>query len=247
MTDHTPQPDQIILRWLPVEETDDQDLEARGLEILSPDERQRYRRFRYDRDRRLYLTAHILLRATLAELGNRSPESWSFSVNRHGKPHVVPDNGSPPLRFNLTHTAGLAACVVSAEYDVGLDAEFLDRRTDPGLANRFFSPVERAQLEDLSGEERSQTFFDIWTLKESYVKGRGIGVSLPLRSFGFTLPEDDRGRITFSPPLGDLARHWSFFRVRPGSNHTLAVAVNHPPGDEPLLLSSQAAPLADLF
>ncbi len=86
MTDHTPQPDQIILRWLPVEETDDQDLEARGLEILSPDERQRYRRFRYDRDRRLYLAAHILLRATLAELlepGFANPDATKYHDRRH--------------------------------------------------------------------------------------------------------------------------------------------------------------------
>lgn len=247
MRDSNPQPDQVILRWLMMEEAGDQDLDARCLEILSPDERRRYRRFRFDRDRRLYLAAHTLLRATLSEFGNMTPEAWSFAVNRHGKPHVVPGNGGPPLRFNLTHTAGLAACAVSAEYEVGLDAECLDRRTDPELANRFFSPVERAQLEGLSGEAGQRTFFDIWTLKESYVKGRGIGISLPLRSFGFTLPEDDRGRITFSPPLGDLANRWTFFRLRPGPRHTLAVAVNHPAGAEPLLLSSQAAPLADLL
>lgn len=244
--DNRPQPDQVHLHWLAVEETGDRDLDARCLEILSPEERSRYGRFRYHRDRRLYLAAHTLLRATLSHYGSVTPREWSFHTNRYGKPHLVPDNGSPPLRFNLTHTAGLAACVVSTAYEVGLDAEHLDRKTDPGLADRFFSPVERAQLEGISGEARQRAFFDIWTLKESYVKGRGIGVSLPLRSFGFTLPEDDRGAILFSPPLGDLANRWSFFRFRPGPHHTLAVAVNHPPGAGPLLLSSRVDSLADL-
>lgn len=241
------QPNQIHLRWMTVEETGDEALEARCLAILSPEERARHGRFRHDRDGRLYLTAHTLLRATLSEFRALSPEAWSFSANRHGKPHLVPDNGGPPLRFNLTHTAGLAACVVSADFEVGLDAECLARQTDPGLSGRFFSPVEQAQLEGLSRNAKRRAFFDIWTLKESYVKGRGIGVSLPLRSFGFTLPEDDRGTITFAPPLGDLANRWSFFRFRPTPDHTLAVAVNHPPGAEPLLLGSQVASLADLL
>lgn len=242
-----PQTDQVHLRWLTVEETGDQALDARCLELLSPDERSRHGRFRFDRDRRLFLAAHTLLRATLSEIGGMAPEAWSFATNRHGKPHVVPGNGGPPLRFNLTHTAGLAACVVSTDFEVGLDAECLERRTDPGLAGRFFSPVEQAQLEGLSQNAKRRAFFDIWTLKESYVKGRGIGVSLPLRSFGFTLPEDDRDMIDFSPPIGDLANRWSFFRLRPGPQHTLAVAVNHPPDTKPLLLSSPITGLEDLL
>ncbi len=242
-----PQPDQIHLRWMAVDKTGDELQERRGLELLSPEERGRYRRFRYDRDRRLFLAAHLLLRTTLSEFQDRPPDAWTFGSNKHGKPHIVPDNGEPPLRFNLTHARGLAACVVSAGLEVGVDTEHLARNIDPGLAGRFFSPVEQAQLEDLSGDRWQQCFFDIWTLKESYVKGRGIGVSLPLRSFGFTLPDEDHGAISFSPPLGDLANRWSFFRVRPGAGHTLAVAVNHPPGTKPMLLSERAAPLTDLL
>jgi len=240
------QPNRVHLSWLEVEEVMDEDLEARCLELLSGEERARYRRFRYDRDRRLFLAAHALLRTTLSRFGALPPGAWVFATNRHGKPHLVPNNGGPPLRFNLTHCAGLAACVVSADYEVGIDAESLERKTDPGLAGRFFSPVEQAQLEGLDDTDRRRAFFDIWTLKESYVKGRGIGVSLPLRSFGFTLPADDRGAIEFAPPLGDVAGRWSFFRARPTAEHTLAVAVSHPPGADPLLVSSPAASLADL-
>jgi 4'-phosphopantetheinyl transferase len=229
-----------------VEETIDRDLAARCLELFSAEERARHRRFRYDRDRRLFLVAHTLLRVTLSRFGPLPPGDWAFAANRHGKPHLVPPNGGRMLRFNLTHCAGLAACVVTEEHEVGLDAEHLGRETDPGLADRFFSPVEQAQLEGLAQTDRCRAFFDIWTLKESYVKGRGIGVSLPLRSFGFTLPSDDRGKIGFAPPLGDVAGRWSFFRVRPTAEHTLAVAVNHPPGADPMLVSSPAASLADL-
>ncbi len=238
---------QFHLRWTTVEEAGDQALDDRCLEILSPDERERYQRFRYHRDRRLYLAAHTLLRATLSEFGQRPPQTWAFEFNEHGKPFLHPEFGDPPLYFNLTHAAGLAACVVVSGLQAGVDTESLDRKTDPGLSVRFFAPAEQAQLEGLSGKERQLAFFDIWTLKEAYVKGRGIGVSLPLRSFGFTLPAEDSGTIVFSPPADDRADNWSFFRFRPGPRHTLAVAIHHPSGLEPRAGTSRAVSLSDLL
>ncbi len=56
-----------------------------------------------------------------------------------------------------------------------------------------------------------------------------------------------RPAISFDPPLGDLAARWSFFRARPTGGHTLAVAVNHPPGAEPLLVSNPIDSLSDLL
>lgn len=230
-----------------MDEADSKTLDTRCLEILSPDEREKYQRFHYHRDRRLYLAARTLIRATLSEFGDRPPDAWIFKTNEHGKPYLDPAAGRSSLRFNLTHAAGLAACVVAFGLEVGVDAENIQRKTEPGLSSRFFAPPEQAQLEGLSGESRLRAFFDIWTLKESYVKGRGIGVSLPLRSFGFTLPDDDCGTIVFSPPAEDRADHWSFFRFRPGPCHTLAVAVNHPPEFEPRVGTSRAVTPADLL
>jgi 4'-phosphopantetheinyl transferase len=238
---------QVHLRWTMVEESGDESLDTRFLAILSAEERARYQRFRFDRDRRLYLAAHTLLRFTLSEFGDQPPEDWAFGANEHGKPFLDPGFGDPPLHFNLTHAAGLAACVVARGVEVGVDAESIHRKTEPGLSGRFFAPKEQAQLEGLAGEPRQRTFFDIWTLKESYIKGRGIGMALPRRSVAFALPTDDRDTIGFTPPPGDPSGDWRFFRFRPDPHHTLAVAVNQPPDTEPRVGSSSAVTLADLI
>lgn len=237
---------QLHLRWITVKDEIDGAVEARLLALLSADERARHRRFRYDRDRLLFLIAHALKRATLSEFGNRRPGDWRFRTNEHGKPFLDPEEGDPPLRFNLTHAAGLAACVVCRGTEVGVDTEHLGRVTAPGLAGRFFAPAEQAQLVGLDGGERRRAFFDIWTLKESYVKARGIGVSLPLLSFAFTLPADDRDPIEFSPPPDDLDDGWRFFRFRPTTEHTLAVAASRPVEGIPVIATAREAPLVGL-
>ena len=237
---------QLHLRWTTVKDEIDGALEARLLSLLSTDEQQRYARFRYDRDRRLFLVAHALLRTTLSEFGCLQPEAWRFRTNEHGKPFLDPEEGDPPLRFNLTHAAGLAACVVCRGTEVGVDTEHLGRVTDPGLAGRFFAPSEQAQLVGLDGEDHRRAFFDIWTLKESYVKARGIGVSLPLRSFAFTLPADDRDPIGFSPPPDDPDDGWRFFRFRPTTGHTLAVTAGRLAEGVPEIATAREVPLTCL-
>ena len=79
------------------------------------------------------------------------------------------------------------------------------RRADAPLdiARQYFSPDEAATLFALSTEFQSRRFFDLWTLKESYLKARKRGLSIPLDQFGFEL--DDPGRVTLhlQPGLGD--------------------------------------------
>lgn len=78
---------------------------------------------------------HYIVRidGKLESPGHRPPKTWSFATNEHGKPFLSPDVGDPPFRFNLTHAAGLAACVVSYGLEVGVDVENLERKTEPGL------------------------------------------------------------------------------------------------------------------
>lgn len=241
-----PETGQLHLRWTAVEDEIDGVLEARLPALLSDDERARHSRFRYDRDRRLFLVAHALLHTTLSEFGSLQPEAWRFRTNEHGKPFLDPAEGDPPLRFNLTHATGLAACAVCRGASVGIDVESIERKTGPGLADRFFAPAEQAQLVGLEGKALRRAFFDIWTLKESYVKARGIGVSLPLRSFAFTLPADDRAPIGFSPPPDDPDDGWRFFRFRPTTEHTLAVAAGRLAEGVPEIATAREVPLTCL-
>lgn len=202
--------------------------------ILSDDEISRYERFWFDRDRHLHLVAWALVRTMLSSYADVSPEAWEFRTNRHGRPEISGPASTTALRFNLSHTRGLIACIVAPELDVGVDVE--DRRRDtsgPAIASRFFSAREVAALERLPGDEQSATFFEYWTLKEAYIKAIGVGISLGLGRFSFEL--DDRGLRVDDPArrpptisfdgLDDDPATWQFAQFEPTPHHAMAVAI----------------------
>jgi 4'-phosphopantetheinyl transferase len=194
---------------------------------LSPDEQVRQRRFVFPEHRRQFLISHAFLRLVLSQYAPVAPAAWSFVNGAHGKPALAPQS-MPELHFNLSHTRGLAAVAV-ARQEVGVDAENIERR-DPGieLARRYFSAEEVAHLSPLEGEQRKSAFFDFWTLKEAYIKARGLGLALPLDQFWFQLGSGSPPRVAFSEHLQDHAADWQFvqFQVAPGWR--LAVAIHRP-------------------
>lgn len=182
---------------------------------LSNDELVRCDRFHLDRDRHDYANAHDLLRRTLSRYDALPPDAWRFHATAHGKPVLAPEPcPSVPLTFNLSHTHQIVACVVSRGAAVGIDVERVDRVPDTmSIAARFFSARETATLQDrASGHDRALRFIELWTLKESFVKATGKGLSQPLQGFTFDL--DDEHAISFAPPYGLTALSWRFSQYR---------------------------------
>ena len=133
----------------------------------------------------------------------------------------------PPVRFNLTHTEGLIACAVVLEHDVGVDVEDMERKAiTPGLAERFFSGREVEDLCNLPEPEKRDRFYDYWTLKESYIKARGMGLSIPLEQFSFHIADNRALRISFGPRLNDDPNRWRFWLMRPTRRHKAALSVS---------------------
>jgi len=182
-------------------------------DILSPDERERMQRFLFERDRLSYMAAHGLARLALSTFAPVTPEAWDFQYGANGKPEIA---GST-LRFNISHTHGLVACVITMAIDCGIDVERLDRPTDfHSLAERVLSPDERAALIAVPEAAQPERFFSCWTLKEAYVKARGCGISIPLEQCSF------EPRVTL---LDDDPDDWQFERWAPTAQHVLAVAL----------------------
>jgi 4'-phosphopantetheinyl transferase len=208
--------------------------------LLSDDERARYGRFYFDRDRQLHLVAWALVRTTLSRYAEVSPDAWEFRTNRYGRPEIAGPTGTAALRFNLSHTRGLIACIVATELDVGIDVE--DRRRDtqgPEIARRYFSDREVADFERLGAEQQKLAFFEYWTLKEAYIKAVGVGLSLGLGRFSFDLhhsgppvgdPERRLPTISFSDGLDDDPAAWQFAQWEPTPHHAMAAAIRRGTG-----------------
>ena len=152
-------------------------------------EAEEYRRLKAERyrrreDRNLCLGAGALLALTLGTFG-LDVKNMKTALGENGKPYF-PD--APSVQFNLSHSGSVVMAAVS-DREVGCDVERIGE-APPGLAKRFFHPNEYAAvLSCQTDAERIETFYRLWTLKESYLKATGTGMSVPLGSFEIRLGE----------------------------------------------------------
>ena len=148
--------------------------------LMGPEEVARWSTFRFEDDRRMFLAARALVRCTLSAYCEVPPADWRFTVGPHGKPGIQAPVTATPLNFNLAHTRGLVVCAVSVAHElVGVDVERADGRHPDALAvaDRYFSASEASALKRLPASEQDRRFLQQWTLKESYVKANGWGLT----------------------------------------------------------------------
>lgn len=201
---------------------------------LSDDELRRVGRFVHPSDAANFIVGRTLARTLLSRYADVAPRDWPFRIDEHGRPELAArPAGTPDLRFNVSHTSGLVACAVTVGREIGVDVEHTGRRLVHDVAERFFSPREVADLRACPAADQPVVFFDYWTLKESYIKARGLGLALPLRQFSFLL-EGSVPRIAFAPELDDNPATWQFAQFWPDRDHRMAVAVRRTGGDLPI-------------
>lgn len=226
-------------------ETAEPELAASYFSLMTPEERARHDRFYFARDRRLFLATRALVRTVLSSYAPVAPAQWRFADGERGKPYVVSPPDAAAIHFNLSNTPGLVVCAVSlAHAALGVDAEFVHRIGETlSIADHYFSPTEVRALRALPPSRQRERFFSYWTLKESYIKARGLGLAIPLEQFSFLLPEAEAARgpeagsgigVVFDPRLGDDERRWRFALLRGGPDHLIAVGVDT--GGAPLSL-----------
>ena len=206
---------------------------SRYRELLDGEERARCERFVFPADQHRALVTRALVRTILSRYEDCRPEAWRFRSNAYGRPEIESPSADG-LRFNLSHTRGLVACIVSLNREVGVDVE---NRLRGGrlidVAHRFFAPFEVQSLEATAPERQLARFFTYWTLKESYIKARGMGLAIPLADFWFCLDEAAENiRIELNPRLGDSPERWSFEFEHLSIAHSLATAVEKRTPDE---------------
>ncbi len=192
-------------------------------EWLNAGERARWQRFRAATDRQRFLQARALVRSVLAGYLQLPPASVEFAHNQYGKPQLLQQPA--PLQFNLSHTHGLLALVVTRDADAGVDVEAVTREVEIlTLAQRFFAPAETALIKACSADAQRDLFFRLWTLKEAYVKARGLGLQLGLDSFAFHFDTAGRPQLSLDES-GANASSWSFMQLQHAERFQIALAV----------------------
>ena len=191
-------------------------------ETLEAHELERAARFHFEKHRKHFVVGRGGLRSVLARYLDAKPEEFRFSYGAYGKPALVDE----ALRFNMSHSHGVALFAVALDRELGVDVEHIraDFATED-IARRFFSRGEVTAFNALGNEEQVAAFFRCWTRKEAYIKAIGRGLSEPLDAFDVTLAPGEAALLRAE--RGDTSR-WAMFDIDAGDGYAAALAVEAP-------------------
>lgn len=189
-------------------------------DFLSRDEREKAAQFHFDKDRTRYVAARSILRRLIGRYEGVPPESTEFTYNTYGKPTL----GGSSLRFNASHSGGLALLAFARHRNIGVDIERI--RGDfasKEIASQFFSEDEIKALRALPPEKLAPAFFACWARKEAFIKAHGSGLSLPLHQFTVSVNGPAKLlRTDFDP---DAVNQWTLHDLPVASDFAAALAV----------------------
>ena len=166
----------VCVYVLKVQDLPDPAAEPGVMEGLWEERKEKILLYKLEQSRKQSLGAGLLLKWALKKHG-AAVEQLSYGAN--GKPEAE------GVFFNLSHSGQWAVCAIG-DGPVGCDVEEIASVRE-GIAERFFTENEVQYLAQFEGERRNEEFFRLWTLKESYMKMTGEGMSLGLDRFEFDM------------------------------------------------------------
>lgn len=199
---------------------------SRWESLLSADELQRAKRFRFPHDRCHYAAVRGSLRSILAAYLNCRPGDLTFNYSAAGKPALASAWSDSGILFNVSHSGGAALLAFSRKREIGVDIEKVRHDIElETIAQRFFSAREQQQLAETNCSKRYEAFFRCWTRKEAYLKAMGAGLSLPLGHFDVSILPKDRHALLATRPDAREAERWSLMEVPAGDGFVAALCV----------------------
>ena len=228
-----------------ISEIGDESLLTRYGALLAPGERAKRARFHFARDQRRYLVTRALVRTVLSRYAEVRPEDWTFVNGPQGRPAIAAPGTVPALEFNISHAADLIMLGVTSGRTLGIDTESTTaREADTDGLDRYFAPEESAALLSLPPPERRRRFFELWTLKESYIKARGMGLAIALDAFRFELTGEHELTLRMRPELGDSPQRWRLWLLALRGGYLAAVCASRGEEVPPRILMRETVPLA---
>lgn len=196
---------------------------------LADREREHAREFHRAGDRRSFVVARGLLRLVLgAEVGT-PPEQLELVPGRWGKPRLA--SGGP--EFSVSHSGDAILIAVSPIVPVGVDIERLEQRVSIDWRKVAAGTLSRGENRTLEAIDRvdaaraRRAFFECWTLKEAYTKGRGEGLHRPFSEFEVHFGTGAEPRLLTDWADPEAASHWTLRRLSVGTTFAAALAVQH--------------------
>lgn len=150
---------------------------AAAMQVVSQARREKAMRLKTPGAKALAVGAEMLLKKAVGQVyGIHKPLAIKTGVA--GKPWLT---DYPEIYFNLSHSGHYVVCGLGSQ-PVGIDIQKMEL-PNLKLARRFFSQSEADWLCSLPAEKQTSGFYDLWALKEAYMKYTGKGFRLPMHGF----------------------------------------------------------------
>jgi len=131
------------------------------------------------------VAGELLARYSVGQYLGSPDQEMNLEFGEKGKPHI---GNLPGVHFNISHSGHYVVCAV-APTEVGIDVERV-RNVNLRIAERFFSETEIQDLMACDEKDRMHYFITLWTIKESYLKAIGRGLTQHLNSFTIIKKKD---------------------------------------------------------
>jgi 4'-phosphopantetheinyl transferase len=194
-----------------------------GDDVLDDDEHMRAARLVKEEHRQRYIAAQSILRHLLSAYSGMAAREVAFIRGSHGKPYL---SGSD-LQFNITHSHDLLLAAFVQGQEVGIDVERVrPERPVLSLARRYYTPAEVQWLQSLPGADQARSFFRLWTLKESFLKARGTGLSGGLNTFEYALRDEPEPELVWLNAEHGAREDWSSRELDADPDYTSALVLS---------------------
>lgn len=164
------------------------------LKLVSEERKDKIKKFKFYQDYLRSLFGELLSRYSICKMAGCRNDQLKFGESHYHKPLLIEPAG---MYFNVSHSGEWVVCAVSKEV-VGIDVEWI-KPIELHIAKRYFAEKEYSYLMSQRPEDQLKTFYLIWTLKESYIKADGRGLSLPLMSFDINIGNNGISIVTDNP------------------------------------------------
>jgi 4'-phosphopantetheinyl transferase len=124
------------------------------------------------------VAGELLARYSVGQYLGKPEQEINLLFGEKGKPHI---GNLEDVHFNISHSGHYIVCAVAPE-EIGIDVERI-RKVNLRIAERYFSSAEICDLMEYDETVRMHYFITLWTIKESYLKAIGRGLTQHLNSF----------------------------------------------------------------
>ncbi|MCM3216690.1 4'-phosphopantetheinyl transferase superfamily protein [Niallia taxi] len=185
-------------------------------QLMDSERSKRAQRFIKPKDKVRTIVGEILIRYLIIEKIGLKNKEINFDQNLYGKPFL---EGFPSFHFNISHSGNYVLCVIN-DNEVGCDIEEIKPLNIEEISTAFFTNEECRYINSDSNN-RLDKFYEIWTLKESYIKCCGLGLSLSLKNFSMNISK--KGNISVVNRDNQYGYYKNLFQYTEISGYKIAV------------------------